>query len=99
VRPRAKSRLNLLVPVAWLLMSAALLPLLAGVGGQTSMIVAAATALAVGLFALLLASHGSATRETMITAPALRRLRGSFFQHTRPGVPGRVRARAPGCGH
>jgi AcrR family transcriptional regulator len=31
-------------------------------------------------------------------SPAGRRLRGRFLQQSRPGVPGRVRARAPGCG-
>lgn len=31
-------------------------------------------------------------------APGTRALRGGFLQQTRPGVPGRTRARAPGCG-
>ena len=36
--------------------------------------------------------------SAVIVAPDRDRLRGRFLQQSRPGVPGRTRARAPGSG-
>lgn len=83
--------------VAWLLTCAAvLLPVVpdahpASIAAATAVVLLALTlAVAVGPVPGLL--------TVPVVAPARRRLRGRFLQQSRPGVPGRVRARAPGCG-
>ncbi len=61
-------------------------------------VLAAMTAVLLLAVALTLASAPTPVRvSTSRTAPG-RRLHGRFLQQSRPGVPGRIRARAPGSG-
>lgn len=89
---------RLAFPVAWLLMCAVLLQLAAGSGTGTTFALVA-SAMVCGLIAFLADGQLGQLRGVKITTPADRRLHGRFLQQSRPGVPGRTRARAPGCGH
>lgn len=90
--------LSIVLPVAALtgllvgLVAAA--QLLAGSDALTASVVVAAAA-ACGLLAAVVLPSGAPT-AVLVTAPAFDRLRGRFSQQSRPGVPGRVRPRAPG---
>lgn len=93
------SRWHFLLPVALLVTWCASLLQIASAGDHLSAVAFLAATMACGLVGWLLARQVHVANAAPATAPAFRRLRGSFQQQSRPGVPGRVRARAPGCGH
>ena len=86
------------LPITWLLLSAALLQLVA-VGGTGTTVALVASAMVVGLAGRLVVAVLPDLTRIEVNAPARRRLHGRFLQQSRPGVPGRTRSRAPGCGH
>ena len=86
-----------LPPIAWLLTLALLLPIAAG-GGHSAALALVASAMLCGLAAHLVLACAPRTCEVHVKTPASRRLHGRFLQQCRPGVPGRTRSRAPGCG-
>lgn len=90
-----------MAPRAWLVASlvtfaAMLLP--AVTDPSTALLVGAAAALLGGLAALAPTLPQAAPGVVRVAAPGTRTRRGRFLQQTRPGVPGRTRSRAPGCG-
>lgn len=62
----------------------------------------ALAAMTTALLCAVVVSVAVARRRTpvavVLTTPVDRRLRGRVLQQSRPGVSGRIRARAPGCG-
>ena len=83
--------------VAWLVTCAALvLPVV--VDGSGLAVVAASAALLCALTVAVLALPAVSARTAVVAVPVHQRLHGRFLQQSRPGVPGRTRARAPGCG-
>ena len=83
--------------VAWLVTCAALvLPVV--VDGSGLAVVGASAALLCALTVAVLALPAVSPRAALVAVPVHQRLRGRFLQQSRPGVPGRTRARAPGCG-
>lgn len=84
--------------MAWLLASIGWLSVSAGTS-HLNAIVFFTAALVCALVAQLLAGRSAAARPVIVIEPAARRLHGSFHQQSRPGVPGRIQARAPGCEH
>lgn len=83
--------------ITWLLTcSAVLLPVV--VDGSGVAVAAAAAALLCALTFAGFAVAPISTLGAVVAVPARQRLRGRFLQQSRPGVPGRTRARAPGCG-
>jgi hypothetical protein len=89
---------RLAVPITWLLLCAALLQVAAG-GGTGTTVAVIASAMVVGLAGHLVVSLLPDLGRVAVGSPARRRLHGRFLQQSRPGVPGRTRSRAPGCGH
>jgi hypothetical protein len=89
---------RLAIPFTWLLLCAALLQVAAG-GGTSTTVAVIASALVVGLAGRLVVSLLPDLSRIRVSSPARRRLHGRFLQQSRPGVPGRTRSRAPGCGH
>lgn len=90
--------LSIVLPVAalsgLLVALAATVQLTAGSDTLSTGVVVAAT-VAGGLLAAVVLPTNAPT-AVPVTAPAFDRLRGRFQQQSRPGVPGRVRPRAPG---
>lgn len=83
--------------VTWLVTCAAVvLPVV--VDGSGLAVVGASAALLCALTVAVLALPALTTNTAVAAVPVRRRLRGRFLQQSRPGVPGRIRARAPGCG-
>lgn len=88
-------------PRAWLVASlvtlaAILLPVVTD--PSTALLIGAAAVLLGGLAALAPTLPPPAPGVVRAAAPGARARRGRFLQQTRPGVPGRTRSRAPGCG-
>lgn len=84
--------------VAWLLVCAAVLqPAAVDVTVSGVVVLTAVLLVAMAMAAAVILPR--ATTRALTVAPACRRLRGRFLQQSRPGVPGRVRSRAPGYGH
>ncbi|GAA1437234.1 hypothetical protein GCM10009616_38610 [Microlunatus lacustris] len=88
-------------PRAWLVASlvtlaAILLPVVTD--PSTALLLSTAAALLGGLAALVPALPQPALGVVRAATPGVRARRGRFLQQTRPGVPGRTRSRAPGCG-
>ncbi|MET1004100.1 MAG: hypothetical protein ABWX96_01060 [Propionibacteriaceae bacterium] len=87
-------------PLLWLLASVVLLQVAAGAGSGTGTAVAlVAAAMVVGYVGQLVVRRLPQLRQVELSSPASRRLHGRFLSSSRPGVPGRTRSRAPGCGH
>jgi hypothetical protein len=86
------------LPLGWLLLCAVLLQVAAG-GGTGTTLALVTSAILVGLAARLVVSYLPDLDRIGFSTPARRRLHGRFLQQSRPGVPGRTRSRAPGCGH
>lgn len=89
------------VPRAWLVASlvtlaAVLLPVVTD--PSTALLLGVAAALVAATAAVASAGPAAALGIVRVTAPGTRARRGRFLQQTRPGVPGRTRSRAPGCG-
>ena len=83
--------------VAWLVTCAAfVLPVV--VDGSGLAVVGASAALLCALTVAVLALPAMSARTAVVAVPVHQRLHGRFLQQSRPGVPGRTRARAPGCG-
>lgn len=61
-------------------------------------VAAAAAALLCALTVAGSAVPSASTVRAVVAVPARQRRHGRFLQQSRPGVPGRTRARAPGCG-
>lgn len=83
--------------MAWLVTCAAMLQPVV-VDGSTVALAAATAALLCALAFASFAVLPVSTLGVVVAVPARQRLRGRFLQQSRPGVPGRTRARAPGCG-
>ncbi|WP_157720448.1 DUF6412 domain-containing protein [Friedmanniella luteola] len=64
----------------------------------TAALLGVAVALLCGAAAVVPAAPAPALGLVRVAAPGTRARRGTFPQQTRPGVPGRTRSRAPGCG-
>jgi hypothetical protein len=85
------------VLLAWLVTCVAVLPPVM-VDGSATVLAAGAASLVCLLAFSLLRSLPPGLVGAPAPAPVTRRVRGRFLQQSRPGVPGRTRARAPGCG-
>lgn len=68
------------------------------VDGSGVAVAAAAAALLCALTVAGSAVPPAITVRAVVAVPARQRRHGRFLQQSRPGVPGRTRARAPGCG-
>ena len=89
------ARFVALLPVAWLL--AVVVWVQVSPDGSHGATIAAMTAALLCGLAAQLAHHRMLPAAVVgVTEPPARRLHGSFHQQSRPGVPGRIRARAPG---
>lgn len=84
--------------MAWLLAGIGLLSVSAGTSDLNAIVFFTA-ALVCALVAQLLAGRSESPPLVIVIELAARRLHGSFHQQSRPGVPGRIQARAPGCEH
>ena len=68
------------------------------VDGSSVAMVSASAALLCAITVATLAVPTASIRPAVVTVAVSQRLHGRFLQQSRPGVPGRTRARAPGCG-
>ena len=89
-------RLRTLLLTVLVTCAALLLPVVVDASGMA--VVSASVALLCAITIAALAAPAASHRTAVVTVPVSQRLHGRFLQQSRPGVPGRTRARAPGCG-
>jgi hypothetical protein len=89
-------RLQTLLLTLLVTCAALLLPVV--VDGSGLAVVSASAAMLCAFTIAALAAPAANHRTAVVTVPVSQRLHGRFLQQSRPGVPGRTRARAPGCG-